>query len=470
MKQWCEIRMRVLRGEASIRQIQRETGLHYETVKKMLLHPSPPEFRCPDRSRPKLGPYLAFIADTISADKEMPKKQRHTAKRIFELIREQGYEGGYTQVKEAVRELKRTSQEKFVPLAHAPGEAQMDFGMAVVNMNGKLRKVMFFAMVLSHSGAMYVRAYPRECTETFQDGHVQAFRYYGGVPTRISYDNAKTSVSKIIGVHARKLADGFLQLQSHYLFEEHFCRVRQPNEKGIVEGVVKFARLNFLVSVPQVRDFDELNVHLEQCCQDNLEWRVRGRSAPKKELLKEDQTAMLPLPEAPFDACRKASTATTTPCRCAMRTIPSWPRATWTTSASASKIALSPSTRGCGIEKLSPSSRSTTLNCWNVSQAHSITHGPCPNGNCPKVSSTCARAWKKTPNPQGHASSFACCNSWRSTAPRKCRRPSTKHFDCRDATAMSSPSTSMPTNPSRRPRSGSKDANTFRAWSSNRPT
>jgi transposase len=307
MKQWHDIRMRVLRDEVSIRQIQRETGLHYETVRKILDHPLPPTYQCPDRRKPKLGPYLEYIAGVIASDKKMPKKQRHTAKRIFELIQEQGYEGGYTQVKEAVRELKRTSQESFVPLAHAPGEAQMDFGQALVKMDGELRKVMFFAMTLSNSGAMYIRAYPRECTETFQDGHVQAFRYYEGVPTRISYDNAKTSVSKIIGVHARKLTDGFLQLQSHYLFKEHFCRVRQPNEKGIVEGVVKFARLNYFVPVPQVKDFDELNAYLEQCCRGDLERRVRGKGTTKKELLKEDQVAMFPLPEAPFDACRKAS-------------------------------------------------------------------------------------------------------------------------------------------------------------------
>jgi len=251
MDDWCAIRLRVFRGEASIRQIQRETGLHYKTVKRIHGHPSPPEFQCADRSKPKSGPYLEYIAEIISSDKEMPKKHRHTAKRLYEVIRAQGYDWGYTQVKEAVRELKRTSQETLMPLSHAPGEAQMDFGVALVKMNGELRKGMFFAMVLSNSGAMFVRAYPRECTETFQDGHVQAFRYYESVPTRISYDNAKTSVSKIIGVHTRKLTNGFLQLQSHYLFEEHFCWVRQPNEKGIVEGVVKYVRLNYFVPVPQ---------------------------------------------------------------------------------------------------------------------------------------------------------------------------------------------------------------------------
>ncbi len=309
MEEWCEIRMRVLRDGVSIRQVCEETGHHFDTIKKMLDHPEPPAFQCPERPKPKLGPYLEYIAGVVASDKDMPKKQRHTAKRIFELIREQGYEGGITQVKEAVRELKRTSQETFMPLVHAPGEAQMDFGQALVKMDGELRKVMFFAMVLSNSGAMFIRAYPRECTETFQDGHVQAFRFFGGVPTRISYDNARTSVSKIIGVHARKLTNGFLQLQSHYLFREHFCRVRQPNEKGIVEGVVKYTRLNYFVPVPQVKDFDELNAYLEQCCRADLDRRVRGKRAPKKELLKEDQAAMLSLPAAPFDASRKVSTA-----------------------------------------------------------------------------------------------------------------------------------------------------------------
>jgi transposase len=307
MEKWCEIR-RMRRNGASIRQIQRETGLHFRTVKKILAHPSPPEFRCPERDRPKLGPYLERIAAILEADKSLPKKQRHTAKRIFEVIRSEGYEGGYTQVREAVRERKRITQEVFVPLLHRPGEAQVDFGQALVRMNGKLRKVMFFAMVLSYSDAMLVVAYPRECTETFQDGHVRAFAYFGGVPRRISYDNAKTSVAQIVGTYARKLTPGFLHLQSHYLFDEHFCRVRRANEKGIVEGVVKFARLNYFVPVPEVRDFEELNAHLEQRCMEDLERRVRGKGAPKKALLEEDRAALYPLPAAPFEACRKAST------------------------------------------------------------------------------------------------------------------------------------------------------------------
>lgn len=308
MERWNSIRQRVLRDGVSIRQIQRETGLHFTTIKKILSHSSPPPFDCPERSKPKIGPYLERIAGILETDRTMPKKQRHTAKRIFEVIREAGYEGGYTAVKDVVRELRRTSQEVFVPLVHRPGEAQMDFGQALVKMDGVLRKVMFFAMALPYSDAMFIVAYPRECTETFQDGHVRAFQFFDGVPRRISYDNARTSVSQIIGTHARKLTYGFLQLQSHYLFEEHFCRVRRANEKGVVEGVVKFARLNYFVPVPEVKDFDELNTFLEACCREDLDRTLRGRKVSKKELLTEDQAAFLPSPASPFDACKKAST------------------------------------------------------------------------------------------------------------------------------------------------------------------
>lgn len=308
MELWTKIRLQVEREGVSIREVQGQTGLHFNTIKKILAHPSPPEFQSPERDKPKIGPYWERIAGILYSDKSMPKKQRHTAKKIFEVIQAEGYEGGYTAVKDAVRELKRTTGEVFVPLIHRPGEAQMDFGQALVKMNGELRKVMFFAMVLPYSDAMFIVAYERECTETFQDGHVRAFRFFGGVPRRISYDNAKTSVSQIIGTYARKLTDGFLQLQSHYLFKEHFCQVSRANEKGVVEGVVKFARLNYFVPVPEVASFDELNEYLEQRCRENLSRTLRGKKGTKAELLEDDREALLPLPAAPFDACRKVST------------------------------------------------------------------------------------------------------------------------------------------------------------------
>jgi transposase len=309
MDWWTKIRLEVLRGEKSKREILRREGIHWETLKKILEYSEPPGYRLKEpRTKPKIGPYLERIAQIIEEDKALPKKQRHTAKRIYERIREMGYEGKYTQVKEAVRELERVKGEVFVPLIHHPGEAQADFGYALVKICGELRKVGFFVMVLPHSDVFFVMAFERECTESYWKGHVRAFEYFGGVPNRISYDNSKVLVSKIMGPRDRKLTDGFLKLQSHYLFREHFCRVRRANEKGVVEGVVKFARLNFFVPVPRVCDLDELNGKLAEMCREDLKRRLRGKTATKAEMLKEDQRAFLPLPEVAFDACRKQPT------------------------------------------------------------------------------------------------------------------------------------------------------------------
>ncbi len=309
MDWWTKIRLEVLRGETSKREILRREAIHWETLKKIVEHSEPPGYRLREpRHKPKIGAYLERIAHIIEQDKVLPKKQRHTAKRIYERIRQMGYEGKYTQVKEAVRELKRIKQEVFMPLVHRPGEAQVDFGYALVKVSGLLKKVGFFVMVLPYSDAFFVMAFERECTESYWEGHVQAFECFGGVPNRISYDNSKVLVSKIIGPRDRKLTDGFLKLQSHYLFREHFCRVCCANEKGVVEGVVKFARLNFFVPVPQVRDLDELNSKLAEQCREDMKRRLRGKAGSKAELLKEDQAAFLPLPPSPFDACRKQPT------------------------------------------------------------------------------------------------------------------------------------------------------------------
>ena len=128
-----------------------------------------------------------------------------------------------------------------------------------------LRKVAFFVMALPYSDAVFVQAFERECTETFWEGHVQAFGFFGGVPRRITYDNTKVAVAQILGGgKERRLTHGFLQLKSHYLFAHHFCRIRRGNEKGVVEGLVKFTRLNFFVPVPQVRGLPALELQVPE--------------------------------------------------------------------------------------------------------------------------------------------------------------------------------------------------------------
>ena len=159
------------------------------------MHSEPPGYRVKSpRAKPKIGPYLDCIEQIIKQDKSYTKKQRHTAKRIFECIKAMGYTGGYSQVKDAVREIKCLNWEVFMPLIHRPGEAQVDFGFALVKISGMLWKVAFFVMSLPYSDVFFLMAFERECTESYWERHVRAFELFGGAPNRISYDNSKVMV------------------------------------------------------------------------------------------------------------------------------------------------------------------------------------------------------------------------------------------------------------------------------------
>ncbi|MEJ2246153.1 MAG: IS21 family transposase [Acidobacteriota bacterium] len=235
MEMWRDIRRKVFVDGESKRRICREYGIHFRTLQKILTNTIPPGYRqTKPREKRKIGPHLPFIEEILTEDKKAPRKQRHTAKRIFDrLVSEQGYDGGFTAVKEAVRAYRYRNREVFVPLSHPPGWAQVDFGYATVDLDGEQTEVAFFAMTLPYSDAFFVCAFARECTETFQEGHKRAFEFFGGVAIRISYDNSKIAVISIGRGRNRKLTDGFLRLQSHYHFTEHFCRVRRPNEKDM---------------------------------------------------------------------------------------------------------------------------------------------------------------------------------------------------------------------------------------------
>src|SRR4051794_5282163 len=307
MDNWAEIRRRVLVDGLGKRAACREFDIHWDTLTKILAHPAPPGYRrTKPRPRPKLDPFLPVIHQILEGDKKAPRKQRHTARRIFERLRDEyGYTGGSTVVKDAVRAWRRTRTEVFVPLTHPPGEAQVDFGEAEVVLDGRAAKVAVFVLALPYSDAIYCQAFPRECTEAFLEGHVRAFAFLGGVPRRISYDNSKIAVARITGTRDRRVTGEFLRLKSHHLFEAHFCLVRRPNEKGHVETLVGYARRNFLVPVPCLRDgLGGLNARLEADCRADLARRLRGKPATKAELLAEERAALLPLPAEAFTAAR----------------------------------------------------------------------------------------------------------------------------------------------------------------------
>ena len=179
VEMYARVRRACMVEGMSVRDASRVFGLHRDTVRKMLAYSVPPGYRRegPPR-RPKLEPFTGVIDAILEGDGRVPRKQRHTARRIFERLRDEyGFDGQYTIVKDYVREHRRRGQEMFVPLSHAPGHAQCDFGEAVSIVAGVERKVHYFVLDLPHSDGCFVKAYPAETTEASLDGHVSAFAF-----------------------------------------------------------------------------------------------------------------------------------------------------------------------------------------------------------------------------------------------------------------------------------------------------
>ncbi len=222
MKLWSEIRQRVLTNEISKLAACREYQLQCRTLQRILQHPEPVDYqRRPSSGPRKLDPFLPFIHEIMLQDRAMPAKQRHTAQRIYDRLRTaQQYDGGLTIVKAAVRRWKQRQSEVFVPLSHRPWEAQVDSGEAQVILRGEPVKVAMFVLTLPYSDAIYCQVFPRECTETYQEGHRRAFEFLGGVPRRISYDNSKIAVAKIVGGRGREVTREFARLPDPQRLED----------------------------------------------------------------------------------------------------------------------------------------------------------------------------------------------------------------------------------------------------------
>jgi transposase len=310
---YARVRRAVVVDKMSEREAARQFGLARETVRKMLRYSVPPGYRRQQPARrPKLDAWVAAIDQILEHDKTESKKQRHTAKRIFERLRdEHSYTGGYTIVKDYVRLRKLSQREMFVPLEHPPGDAQADFGEAMVVIGGVKRKAHYLAMDLPQSDDCFVMAFPAETTEAFLEGHNHAFAYFGGVPRTILYDNTKLAVARILGDGTRMKTRAFTELQSHYLFAEKFGRPGKGNDKGKVEGLVGFARRNYMVPLPRFADWEKFNAHLLVQCQKRRERKLRGHDQTIGERFEKDRERLLPLPAAPYEACDKRLTRVT---------------------------------------------------------------------------------------------------------------------------------------------------------------
>ena len=307
---YARIRRAVMADGLSRREAAKQFGVHRNTASKMLQFSIPPGYR--RRERPvskKLGPHMAWIDTVLEGDRSVHKKQRHTARRIYDRLRdERGFSGGYTIVREYVAQATLRGREMFVPLSHRPGHAQADFGEADGYIAGKKIRFHYFCMDLPHSDGCFVKAYPAEMAEAFCDGHVAAFEFFGGVPRSILYDNTRLAVAKIVKGGRRLRSQMFAELQSHYLFEDRFGRPGKGNDKGKVEGLVGYVRRNHMTPLPVATCFDALNAGFLDACTKRGQATLRGQTTTIAERMQADAAVFMPLPPAPYDACHKVAT------------------------------------------------------------------------------------------------------------------------------------------------------------------
>jgi len=292
----------------SIHQIRRETGHHRETIRKALRGEEPRYRRKKTVARPVMDPVGGIIERWLLADRKVDRRQRHTAHRVYErLVAEHGFEGAESTVRTWVRQWRAAQGEgdrkAVIPLdPEAAREGEVDWGTAQVWMAGELRSVKLFVMRSRSSGKPFLRAYPWERQEMFWDAHLRAFDYYGGVFRELVYDNLSLAVQKILRGKRRIEQSRFASFRSHYTFSARFCSPGRGEEKGGVEGLIGFARRNFLVPIPRVRDWNELNELLLARCLQYGAHRLEGREDRRtvEERFQVERRDLLPLPPQPW--------------------------------------------------------------------------------------------------------------------------------------------------------------------------
>jgi len=311
VKDWEQIRRAYHVEQKSIRQIARETGRARRTVRRMLDLAEPPVYR---RQQPKkaykLGPYKERIRELVAQNRTLPRKQRRTAHMIFKEIKNEGFSGAESTVRHYVAQVRKLHKQPrlYLPLEFDPGtDAQVDWGVGQVIMNGEKIDVQLFFMKLSYSRRTFMMAFPSQKQEAFFMGHAEAFTFFEGVPQRISYDNLKTAVQEILTGRGRIEQEAFLHFRGLYLFESHFCTPGAGNEKGQVEHSVGFNRRNFMAPPPEVGSYEELNAYLWQKCREDDQRTVTGQPATIGEMWQQEKAFLRPLPAQPYDCCRVVS-------------------------------------------------------------------------------------------------------------------------------------------------------------------
>lgn len=311
MKDYDEIRKRYLSGESQ-RHIAKTLGISRNTVSKYCEGAAVPWVRkTPERRSTVLtDDTIAFIQACLSEDEEEGlKKQKHTAKRIYDrLVEETGFTGGESTIRAKVRELKRLIPPAFLPLVFDPGEAmQIDWGEATVYLRDVRTKVHLFCARLCYSCRPVVLSYYRQNEESFLDAFVRVFRELNGAPAKVIFDNGKVAVKDGFGSHAVKQA-GYTALAAHYGFDAVFCNPAEGHEKGLVEGLVGWARRNILVPIPRVNSMQELNSLLLDRCRKYGDHTIQGKPDTVGAMFLAEKESLRPLPQYIFETGKCVNT------------------------------------------------------------------------------------------------------------------------------------------------------------------
>lgn len=292
----------------SQRQISKRLMISRHTVEKYMKGATVPTERKPGSGRPKIvtPEMVEFIKACIKEDiiEKLPK-QKHTAHRIYvRLVEEMGYTGSECTIQRQVALIREDIKKKklFVPLAFSPGEAvQVDWGEAYIMLKGERLLVNYFCMRECYSDAIFVTAFLRQNLESFLQGLLAGFEYFGGIPERVIFDNARVAVKEGFGKYA-KVQNDYKAFAGHYCFQPIFCNIYSGNEKGLVENLVGLARRNVCVPMPRIEDLSEMDAKfLTYCDKYNAKHKIASKDATVAVLLLESKKAFLPFPPYRFD-------------------------------------------------------------------------------------------------------------------------------------------------------------------------
>lgn len=291
----------------SISELARQTGHSRNTIKKALRGEAWGYKERTEQQFPVLGPYRALIEEWLTKDKEQPKKQRHTARRVYNRLRaEQGYQGSESNVRRYVRMVQMElglglSSQVFIACKPEAGqEAEVDWGTATVILGGKSMRLKFFCMRSKYSGKHFVRFYACERQQAFFDAHIKAFEFFGGIFPVLIYDNLTTAVRRVLQGKRRIEQESFSKFKAYYSFSARFCNPASGNEKGGVEGLVGFARRNYMVPIPEADAIEELNEKLLADCLAYGSHKMAGRSETVAALFEGEKGHLLALPPVAY--------------------------------------------------------------------------------------------------------------------------------------------------------------------------